>query len=166
MLFGWLRRKREPTKANEPPFITGTVDGSRSHRAAKILDWIDRSEPMAFQEMAWTMGDIARFYLNRFQHEGTVIGLCKDLSRADLLALADETEKVADSQLQKARESGDAKVSDYAAGFALLAALFDIHSREEQGDAEMRIAARIRSMAIAGRGTTMKAKTPDGGLMR
>jgi len=117
---------------------------------------------MVFQEMAWTMGDIARFYLNRLEHEGTVIGLCKELSRADLLALADETEKVADSQLQKARESGDAKVNEYASGFVLLAALFDIHSREEQSDAEMRIAARIRSMAIAGRGTAMKANKPSG----
>lgn len=159
MIFSWFRRNQELTKANEPPFVTGTIEGSRAQRAAEILDRIDRSELIVFQNMAWTIGDIARFYLNRQRSEGTVIDLCKELPRADLLALADETEKVADSQLQKAAQAGDNKSSDHAAGFALLSALFDIHSRDEQSDAEMRIAARIRSMSMAGRGTAMKAKS-------
>jgi hypothetical protein len=159
VIFNWFRQKQPTTNLNEQPFVMGAIEGSRAHRAAIILDRIDRSDPTAFQNMAWTLGDISRFYLNRLQSEGTVIGLCNDLPSNELQALADETENVANRQLQKAHGSGNAKWNDNVAGFALLAALFDIHSRDEKSDAEIRIAARIRSMAIAGRGSAMKAKT-------
>ncbi|MFY0611446.1 MAG: hypothetical protein JXQ99_07975 [Hyphomicrobiaceae bacterium] len=159
-MFSWFRWKGKAPQAGGPPWVTGVAEGSRAYKAAKVLDRIDQCDPLVFQSMALLLGNIARFYLNKKHYDGTMIGLCNDLPSADLMALAEEAERVAVHELEKDLEAGKSKWNEHAAGFTLLSGLFDIHSRDERNEAEMRIAARIRSMSIAGQGTAMQTNRP------